>query len=295
MIAIPPGWRTLRGEHGLILTPIGGAGTVVEYVEVVRPLAEIAAVVDAVLARDPRFQVDAIAAPERLVTNEGELGALAIVDGHVDDRPARRAIGVTFADDHFALTSGLALEPDQRAALAGTVRALVIGDCHMLGVRRRPFRYEAPVGWRAHPRGFHETAWRVPGAAAAITVWPAWPLGNGSPDDVAALVEGAASSPEFTIAQRVGPRPAWGRSGLEGRAWDFVGTAPGGRAELRAIAVLHDHRYVYPSRLEVVLDGPTPGHREAFLALVASIEPIPLPLGSAAAAPDGQVFSHWRE
>jgi len=277
MIAPPPGWAVTRRADCLILLPPDGSFGSIEYREIVRPVLDVTALVDNELARDPGFVADAVGAPVSLVTHEGEFAALVTASGHVGGRSAQRDLGFLLTDDYYACTNGLALVSDRFAELTRTVRALVETDSHMLGARRRRFRYLPPPGWQRSPFGL-ATHWYSPEpsrAGAVITVWPASPIAGGATGMVESLVEQAGSSPQFAVQDRWGPYPVTARSGLHGSGWDIVGSPPGGQVRRRTIVVLEDDRYVYPARLEVILKGPSYEACGAFFALIASAQPIP--------------------
>ena len=277
MIAPPSGWAVTRRPDCLLLLPPDGSLGTIEYRETVRPVLDISALVDNELARDPGFVADAVGASVPLVTHEGEYAALVTASGHVGGRSAQRDLGFVLTDTYYACTNGVTLVSGRFADLTRTVRTLVVTDTHMLGARRRRFRYLPPPGWQPSRCGL-ETDWypREPSrAAAVISVWPAWPISGGSTGVglIESLVENP--SPQFDVHDMWGPYPVTARSGLHGSGWDIVGSSPGRQMQRRTIVVLEDDRYVYPARLEVVLKGSSDDARGAFFALIASAEPIP--------------------
>jgi hypothetical protein len=277
MIAPPSGWAVSRRADRLLLVPAEGALATIEYREVVRPVLDISALVDNELARDTRFVADGVGPFVPLVTHEGEYAALVTASGHVGGRSAQRDLGFVLTDDYYACANGLSLVSGRFADLTRTVRALVMTDSHGLGTRRRRFRYLPPPGWQPSPRGL-ETDWYPRGnsrAAAVISVWPAWPISDGSVSMVDRVVEQAGSSPEFAVLDMWGPYPVTARSGLRGSGWDIVGSPPERQLQRRTIVVLEDDRYVYSARLEVVLKGSSDDARGALFTLIASAEPIP--------------------
>jgi hypothetical protein len=208
MIAAPAGWRARRQGDGLVLQR---GPTTIAYRECVQPM----------LAPD---DVTRLGATEWLVTHEGEHAALVRTPAHV--------LGVIFLDTYCALLHA-------PLDVADVVRELVLSDAHMLGIRRRAFRYAPPRGWSRTACAF-ETHHVAPDRAAAIVVQHAWPM----------------HSPVVLDGD-----PVTTSSGLTGSSL---------RIGERTIVLLHDDRYVYPIRL----DG---ADRAPLLELVDSVQPIPYP------------------
>jgi len=111
MIPRPAGWSwEARGELVLAAPADGKSVGYVTYVERRRPLARVSAVV-AELERDFRFRMTRVGVPERLVTAEGEYGAVVTVDGLLLEAPVQHTLGFVFMDDSFSVIDGLALHP----------------------------------------------------------------------------------------------------------------------------------------------------------------------------------------
>jgi hypothetical protein len=278
VIVAPAGWRSHLVDDGrLLLYPVDGTPAVAEYREQVRPLADAAAVVDGLVARDPRFEATAIGEAEPLVTHEGEYAALVTVAGRIEGRLAQRDVGVLLADDYYACTDCITIDPARFADMTEVVRALVVDDTHALGLRRRRFRYRAPAGWHGDNDAAGATTWlprTFPVDPAAITVWPALPHGGCPAGALESLVTQAGSSPWFRVEQVSSPRPL-AAGHLDGSVWDLVGAGAGSRPARRTIALLQDDRYVYPARLDQTGERGADAHRDEFLAMVATTEMIP--------------------
>ena len=280
MITAPAGWRTRRRAPFVVLQS-PDANMVVAYREVVRPLGAIDALIARELALDPTFHADVIGGVDSLVTDEGEYAAFVTVAGHSGNTLAQHDLGFVLADDYYACAHGVTDSPAHVDELARVVRALVIGDAHMLGVRRRRFLYAAPRGWTSKSAAF-ETTWLGPRASqAAMVIGAALPIGPSDNDIVERIANETQSSPDFAIAERATPYLLSTPNGLCGTVFELVGAPSDGRHLRRTIALLEDDRYLYPSRLEVVLDGATEEPTAAFFELLKTVQPIPGPRSEA--------------
>lgn len=268
MIATPPGWLA-RQHRDLAILHSADASMIVSYREMVRPVVALANAIERELAHDPGFVTIEQYPPREVVTHEGEYAVLVTIAGRIGDRRAQLDLGFVIFDDYYACVHGFTDVAAQFRELTRTVHELVMGDSHMLGLRRRRFVYDPPPGWERLVCGF-DTTWLTPGAA--IYVRPAWPI-PGAPSVTDLLV--AEPSPTFTIHQVVEPYAITTRAGLDGAVLELIGTPADRRPQHRAIALLQDNRYVYPIRFEAVLDTTTDRHRATFHGLLDSVQPIP--------------------
>lgn len=241
MIAAPPTWTTHR-RHGALLLRSRDGALAVSYREALRPRVELDEALARTLAEIPAA-IEHVSPAAPLVTHEGEYAALVLAS----TRETNHAIGFVFADDYYACLHGVTRVADRAADLAKHVHDLALADAHMLGTRRRRYRYTPPVGWTPEACGF-EMTWCTEGAA--ITVQPAWPAS-------VAASQLVSSEPSDVITAQ---------DGLAGIVYDV---SVGGIQ--RTVAVLQDERYVYPLRL----DARSREHRATFLEVVRSIRPHP--------------------
>jgi hypothetical protein len=288
-----PGWTTVLSGAGVILHPDGDERAArMQYEERVRPLAAARVVVDRVVARAPRFIEIERRPAEQLVTREGEFAALVTVAGSVDGQPVQRDIGMVFGDDFHSLLSSVVVVPERFAEVTVAARALVVGDSHALGVRRRRYLYTPPRGWQGLPRGL-TTEWsppEFPADRALLHVFPAEP-GAGAAELVDQLL-GDDEAAGFVREQVLGPSEIRALHGLSGRHWRLVGRSGPRPRAIREVVVLRDTRYVYALRLETTNERRVDEHAATFASVAASVQPLPAP-----AAPDergvSQVVNHW--
>ena len=110
MIPAVRGWATEALPHGILMTHPGGKQVAtIAYRERARPLLPVGPLLHNVLARTPRWVTERVGPVERLVTHDGEHGALVTVTGTQDGAPAHRDFGFVFGDDFFSSVGGLCL------------------------------------------------------------------------------------------------------------------------------------------------------------------------------------------
>lgn len=281
MISRVGGWSWDVERGAVILTPLDAPGSgAIRYRERLRPIRALeelaAAQVEAAELSDPRVE-DA----DALVTREGEYGAVVNLSGRVDGEPAQLTVAVVIGDDWYAETAGLTREVSQFARFDRQVRELARTDRLHLGVRRRRFNYTPPAGWRATTPLAMYTTWTSPEPGRAIHVYPAVPREHGL--SIGPPVGGGVADIGFAPEDISTPS-------LGGTCWELSATTSGGELGVRRMAVLDDGSYLYPLLVEATgeLDAPT---REAFGAVVGSVEPLPSPLRRA----NYELFSHMAE
>lgn len=171
MITPPPGWTVERTDEGILLAPPEGPErALLRYIERRRPIARAIDLAQAGPVPSG-FILGDTSAPKRLVTAEGEHGALVTRTGTLNGHAYVLAYAYVFLDDYYSSLEGMCV-PE----LVATVEDMILGDVHLLGrVRRRRFNYAPPPGWRASADLF-ETKWQAPGDTATIYVNPALPL-----------------------------------------------------------------------------------------------------------------------
>jgi hypothetical protein len=182
--------------------------------------------------------------------------------------------------------------PAERARCRALVRALVLDDSLGLGMRRRRYEHARPADWQPLPMGLI-TEWYPPGFpndAAVITVFPASVASAKAPrlfDAMLARIESAGGR----VVARPQPEAFEGRNGLRGRHHSATIERSGPRPlERRTMVIFDDGRFVYPLDLVSQGAGDDQAHRDVFLALAASV--IPIPAGAADQAWLAQAM-HW--
>lgn len=296
MIPRPPGWSWYaRGEVIIAAPPEGKSSGFITYLERRRPIVRVSTVI-AELEHDFRFRITRARKAERIVTAEGEYGAVAVVDGLLLEAPVQHTLGFVFMDDSFSAIDGVALHPEHFGRFENQVRHLAMNDFHMAGeFRRRRFFYQPPVGWDATAKFLH-TFWYAPDYPlnrSKLTVIPAIPVPQGTKDYIDAIAAFQMPDSEgFSLDSMSEARPLHTKNRLSGSQWEGLGRM--GRAiGYRDIHVLDDGRYAYP----VILESPREKHDENLVllrALVDSIEPIPHP-GDVLSLESKASMGHWAE
>jgi hypothetical protein len=296
MIPHTPGWSwELRSDAIWTAPPEGKGAGVIRYIERARPLTRIRDVVKT-FERDGRFRVVRTSTPERIITREGEYGALVTVDGLLLEAPVQRTVATVFLDDFYSLIDGLALHADHYVRVADQVRNLALNDAHWLSpLRRRRFYYVPPAGW-AGVAGLLHAFWFPqdhPANASKLTVLPAFPVPPGSPsfiDDVAK--DQLAFGDSFALETNSEATPIVTAGRIPGSQWDGLGTA-GGKVRYRDVHILEDGRFAYP----LILESP-PERRDENLVLLRkvteSIESLPQ-VGQAVTQASQKSMDYWVE
>jgi len=274
MIVLPHGWAVVNeADHILLVRPDVGAQ--ITYRERNHPLAKVGALVRRHLADHPQFVPTAMPdVVERLITAEGEFGAVATIEGTEAGRPAQRDFGFVFGDDFYALNASVCVRPMFYEDVTQTVRALVATDVHALGVRRRRFEYSPPRGWLPIAR-YMVTDWLAPNFprdAVHLTVYPANPLSI-SPVNVIATLAQSYRGPGTQIErERYGTLRT--PSGLAGDIAEIV-YVDAARRLIKQFAVMQDQRYGYALEVTASNDGALEAHRAELENVFASVQPIP--------------------
>ena len=206
---------------------------------------------------------------ERLVTEEGEYAARAVLD--VGSGRARVAVGIVFGDDQHAVAVD-----DAQALSARQVAAVRLG---LPQRRRRRFSYAAPTGWRSLPGTGLGTIWHR--GESMIVVYAALPVRDG-------LAAGGTST--FLVDETTFPvtshqaSPIRNARGLSGISTDLDGTD----GLVAQVVVFEDAQCLYPLRLETTTLEYLPAWR-AFIGLIDSIEPLPF------RATGQGAMAHWED
>lgn len=289
MIQVPDGW-IVESAIGAVVCANPERTVQVRYRMRLAPLRPVQAIVAEALAAIPEWQTRAIAPRERLVTHEGEHAFAVACEGTWLGAAARRLVGVVYADDHANLLDAITLgagPPDPRA------RGLLVGATLHLGARRRRYFYDPPPGWHGHATGL-VTHWfpaRFPARPATIVAYPASPTHEAPQVVVDAIVahQQAMGAEPRALAS---PQPIVARHGLEGVHWQLVCTPPRGPVIHRDLAVFVRRAYTYAVQLDCA-HAPDADAHAVFLAMAASIEPVPQGGGDASDGSAHLVFSHY--
>jgi len=286
------GWSMELLPRGLAMThPDGAATGTILYRERAQPLRRLGVLLHEVLATLPRFEVDHIGAPERVMTYDGEYGALVTVRGTQAGRPAQRDFGFVFGDDFFSSVGGLCLVDDLRPSFTDIVRELVRQDVHALGLRRRRFEYQPPPGWQPVPRGM-ATEWLPPDYPRNLTWLMAYAA---NPKN---LVPGVSLAASVVYLEQLGhriedrsPPEDVAVGSLTGQR-QVIRTAPrdGKPPLVREVVLLEDQRYVYAFELSSYSPPHHDAARAALDGVLATVRPLPAPSPIEAAA---STLAHW--
>jgi hypothetical protein len=261
MIPHLPGWTACHGDDHVELSSADGT---IRYVERLRPVAPLAE-----LAR----RHGGTGRPRTFLTVEGEYAA--VVDS------ADGAVGFVVIEDWYALTVGTARGPAARARVAAAVAELVAADRHMLGARRRWYRYQGPPGWTRRPRGsVYSHVWRPgdPADWSELVVEAAWPVRAGT--------EPGPDPDGFVARERSAAEPVRA-AGLSGELVTWTGDA----GALRLRCVLSGRSHVHVLRLDTER-ARLFVNRALFLDVVRSIRPVP---SAPAVAGVGLAAAHWAD
>ena len=289
MIPVPFGWSVELLAHGIALAhPRGPAVASIVYRDRARPLRRIGALVDEFLATVPAFAADRPGTPERLLTREGEHAALITIVGTEAGKRVQRDLGYVFADDFYAVVSGICHEQPWFPQLTDLVRTLAQNDTQALGIRRRRFEYTPPRDWQPIARSL-VTEWLAPAFprdATRLVVYAANPLTL-----VSASVEQLTAELE-TYGYHVEvqqPIQELARGKLRGHHQIVRGTRAGLAPMVREIVVLQDATYAYAFELSSLARFTEA--REALHALLETVRPVPSPQELTV----GPALTHWTD
>lgn len=273
MIPRVPGWSwEVRGGGISLVPPEGNAAGAIRYRERLRPLRSVGA-----LMAEKTGGQRVPFTHEHVVTGEGELATIVELQSTEQGRTVQRTIAFVFADDWYCEIAGLALRADQFERFARTVRQLVRDTQLMLGVRRRRFLYQPPVGWAGYERLPQFTTWfpsTYPDDPTSIVVYPAIPAPPNEEVSFSMLTFGPPVTAE--IVGELGEPHTVDGARLVGKFWDFDARDEHRRPITRRIVMLRDDRYLYT----VYLDAPSGElitRLSVLEALVKSIEPLQTP------------------
>lgn len=213
---------------------------------------------------------------EALVTIEGEHAAFAVTRGEVAGEPYLRCLGAIFGDDWTHLIDAGSVTPAHFEIVEHTARYYATTLSLGLGHRRvRRVRYTPPAQWSPLARGL-DTEWLAPGfprQAASVVVHAARPADRTRHQALEDLIEHERLR-GLELDPPVRGRAVFTAAGLAGTQWSLEARA-GGQRRRCEVVLLEDDRFLYAI---VGRFGETDPESLAVLdALVATIEPVPLP------------------
>jgi len=263
----------------------------VRYRMRVAPLRRVQSVVDEALASVSAWHTTTVAPRERFVTHEGEYAFAVACEGTWLGQPARRLVGIAYADDYMNTLDSISLgagPPDPRP------RVLLHSVSMHLGTRRRRYFYASPPGWHGHATGL-VTHWfpaQFPARPATIVVYPANPT-HEEPQAVFDAVIAHQQAMGAELTSLASPDKIVSKFGLEGQHWRVVVATPRGPQVHRDLVVFVRRSYTYALQLDTARASDDDA-RAVFLSLAATVEPVPQ--GGLIGSTDGtahSAFAHF--
>lgn len=297
----------------MLLPPAHLGGLRVFYLERQGPLRSLSTLMEETLAADPGFALVRAAAPERLVTSEGEYAAVVDLQGtlggaHASDedepedaRPVQRSVGAVFGEDFSTWLDVVCVKPELFAEARALARQLLMSEQLCLGVRRRRFLFAPPSGWHAMADGliarFYPPGY--PKENAVVTVWPAQPLDSASLGWHEQVLRGVLHPNEPDAEAELGDGPhrlslshglshgltgLWSRMRLQG---------PGGQRRRRTVATFQDRLYGYALTCESPESLAAERQHQVLLAVASSVQPLPGAQLAGPPAKSSQILKMW--
>ncbi|MCA9678538.1 MAG: hypothetical protein H6708_25930 [Kofleriaceae bacterium] len=286
------GWvRRVTADGVILYRREGRAAGAVVIRRARRPVTRLRDLIAAARGRGGDSEVVAV---RRLVTVEGEHGALVELARRRHDETGMLLLGVVYADDAMATVDAVSGRPDLHGAFREVVtHALAHFPLGLGSPRRRRYGYEPPAGWRGMP-GLHGTSWLAPAHPldpSAIRVFDARPAHHPGGGVIAKTL--FEDPPDPLSIQESSSVPLVLSDGLSGVRDRVRGIAADGSERTIHIATLLDDRgHQYNLRLET--DEITPGPAlDAFDRLLATVRAVPGPHAEVRAA--APVFLHWAD
>jgi hypothetical protein len=274
--------------------PTGRVHCVMTYEEIVTPLRTLPELIRETCDGDAEFEPLEPGPSVSSVTNEGEYAGRMIIRGRHHGRPIAHIVSAIFAED-FSTRLAARVEMDHLQDSIRLVDELTLGDRLALGVRRRRCRYTPPRGWHPLPGLGLEITFvppDYPRTDAGITVSPAEPLETTldplqveHDNDARAAVTAGPGRTVMTRPEKMGVP-------LSGEEWTLIRPHANGPGKLvQHLVVLRDSRYMYSAKLDAVETDGFEALDEAFVAMMGSIEGIPIARETAAAP----TFEMWND
>lgn len=269
------------------------------------PLRSLSTLVEETLAADPGFTFTSAAPAERLVTAEGEYGAVVDVLGTLGDAgdedgdapQVQRSVGAVFGEDFSTWLDVVCVKPELFDEAQSLARQLLTGEKLCLGIRRRRFFFTPPSGWHSQADGlivrFYPPAY--PKESAVVTVWPAQPLASAGLGWHEQVLRGVLhpTEPDADAELGDGPHRLTSSHGLAG-LWSRVRvTAPGGQRRRRTVATFQDRLYGYALTCESPESVAAERQHQVLLAVANSVQPIPGAQVAGPPAKSDQILKMW--
>lgn len=273
-------WRRLEVADGVVLIAPDAGRRI--RVRPRLPGRRLDALIDAQLVELGARATTSVAR-RRVVTDHGELGAVASVTARRGDAALELALAATGGDPLFVV-DGVAAPG---AGIAAMVEALAIACDPGLGaMRSRMFVYAAPAGWRGLRRDaaslwLHPAYPRVP---SIITVHDARPFTTGAAEQLHRRLhlrvdDRSTEAPDAPVT-------VVSDGGLEGRLRTVRAAGGDGRPTIARAAAFGDNHFVYQATLTAPVDDAV--GEAAFERVVRSFHPLPVAVER---APGG--LDHW--
>jgi hypothetical protein len=231
------------------------------------------------IAGEHHFQLTDLGPVQRFQTRENELGSRVILQGTVDGVPVTHYIAAVFAEDFCSRLSARITDMESLPSFVELADNLIRNEQLGLGIRRRRFLFSRPPNWHAIEHGLDVALYPPEYPLSYTCIWVSAAdirsCSRNPKEELAAedarqgLHDESASRIEFVAVSLP--------SGLSGKIFQEVRRANAGPALLRDLAIIQDDSYDYCVRVEAVWHDSLPAHRNVFLRLLESIEPLPVP------------------
>jgi hypothetical protein len=228
---------------------------------------------------------------QRLITSEGELGAITTISGVLGSEPIEHGLAVVYAEATQMTVDGRAARADQRTAVRAVVHELATHVPVGGGERLRRFWYLPPDEWQGVPRGL-VTDWYPPDYprdSASIKVMPARPLRQ--PVAVAEIESFLHDAPFADFAPEQPVRGNAEVGGLRGAIVRVAGRFGGGPRRMLVTAALADEHYLYRLRLDTGEERAAE-REQLFRDMVKTAAALPQPRSTVTLG-TADAFSHW--
>ena len=286
MIPVPAGWTERRSGNATLLVPLDQSiAQSIRVDERVAPLRAFTAIIADVLQRSPAFIQQTMRPPTRFLTDEGEFASAVTILGSERGRPVAHVIVAVVAEDIFNVYDGRS-SAEAVGDLEQTVHALAKHHRQYLGIRRRRFYFRPAPGWHV-VGGLHLDVAMFPADyplhTSIIQVWAALPIasvGMTTPIDELDRQDDAAGL-ALDGNQSLVPSPLNTRT-LRGLEWRRARYGFSGLRVFRHVVELRDEVFAYRFRFDCGDHDLVERHREMFLDVIATAEPLPVPIAPVA-------------
>lgn len=270
------------------------------YCERVHPLQSLRDLTREVTSLDRDFRILEVGPVKRISTIENELGSRVVVQGTARGAFVAYYVGAVFAEDFCSRLELRVTAQVELPRMIDLADALIQQHRIGLGLRRRRFFFSPPVGWHPIEHGLEVALYPPEYPLSTSCIW----VGAAEPRTQAgglrqALEEGdRRQGLHNENLTRIGSVAVNLPQGLSGEIFQTARRANVGPVVLRDLAILEDETYCYTVRLESLWHESLPAHREIFLQLLATIEPLPVASTQTEIAPmfiETPMVSMWGE